>query len=114
MKKTYFLPVLILAGCLSKKPAVATTPAVSDVERGAAKFPGYTQSEYNDGKMFYEKHCNLCHGLKNPASYSETDWNKIVPDMCKKVNRKQNNALDEKAQQAILRYVITMGPAKKQ
>lgn len=86
-------------------------PSKSDVARVQDKFPGYTLDELVEGKKLYENNCALCHGLKKLNSQTEEGWRKVVPPMVKKANNKNGNALDEAAQEKILRYVITMGPA---
>lgn len=87
-------------------------PTQADVDRVQDKFPGYTLSQLNDGKLLYEMNCALCHDLMNPASEPENEWRRIVPDMVIKANRKNGNTLDAEGEELILRYVITMGPAQ--
>lgn len=112
MKKTVFIIALVLVGCVTTK--VATTgPSQGDVDRVQAKFPGYTLAELNEGKTLYEKHCNICHPLAAPTAHSEEQWRKVVPVMVVKVNRKQNNVLDAKGEDLILKYVVTMSGAEK-
>ncbi len=112
MKKiTLALAVILLAAACSKK---LSPPSQTDVDRGAKKFPGYTLAELNEGKSIYEANCNTCHDLKNPRSFSETEWNKLVPDMVTKVNHKaKQEVLSQDKQQLILKYVLTMGPLSK-
>lgn len=92
------------AGCFAAKKS---TPQPTDVERGAAKFPGYTMAQLNEGKVLYESNCGTCHALKKPSLLSEYDWRNIVPAMVEKVN-KNGKVLDGNAEQLILRYVVTM------
>jgi cytochrome c5 len=111
MKKFIIISaVFVILGCVAARQQ--SVPSQSDVDRVASKFPGYSLDELNKGKSLFEKYCGLCHGLKAPASQTEAEWNKIVPQMSGKVNKKENNVLDAKAQEAILRYVITMGSSK--
>ena len=110
MKKIALLLFTILfAGCFSAKLIV---PSQNDIDRVQVKFPNYTLSELNHGKALFEQNCGKCHGLKNPSSRSEDEWKQIVPRMSKKVNRK-TEILDAKAQEDILRYLITMSTAPK-
>lgn len=104
-----FAAAVILASCAVK----LVTPTQPDVDRMQAKYPGYTLEELNQGKSMFEQHCTECHKLKNPTKFSEQEWNKIVPIMSKKVNKKHPNTLDEKSQDLILKYVITMNGHKK-
>jgi len=109
MKKIKFIVIaVLLAGCFSAK---LVTPTQSDVDRVTAKFSDYSLVELNNGKMLYEKNCGTCHGLKSPTSETEENWKKIVPSMSKKVNKK-SIVLDDKAQESILRYLITMSTVK--
>ncbi|ESU28468.1 cytochrome c class I [Flavobacterium limnosediminis JC2902] len=100
---------LIITSCAVK----LVTPTQPDVDRMQSKYPDYTLEELNQGKAMYEQHCVECHKLKNPTKFTETQWQKIVPGMVKKVNKKHPNAIDEKNQELILKYVITMNGHKK-
>ncbi|UOK41480.1 MULTISPECIES: hypothetical protein [Flavobacterium] len=101
--------VLVITSCAVK----LVTPAQPDVDRMQTKYPGYTLDELSQGKSMFEQHCAECHKLKNPTKFSESEWEKIVPIMVKKVNKKHPNTLDEKSQDLILKYVITMNGHKK-
>lgn len=105
-KRIILIPLaLLFAGCFASK--TLTTPAQADVDRVQTKYPGYTLADLNHGKSLYTEHCGTCHGLKNPSDFTEEQWNKIVPNMVAKVN-KHGNILDQKAEQDILRYTVTM------
>lgn len=113
MKKLFVLSLaLYLIGCSASKKTAEAGLSQKDVERVQDKFPGYTLAELNDGKLLYEKHCGSCHGLKALDSQTEEGWRKIVPPMVKKANKKEGNVLDERGEDLILKYVVTMGPAK--
>ena len=106
--------IAILTACnVFNHSTTETIPTQADVDRVQTKFPGYTLEDLNEGKKLYETNCALCHKLKKPSAESEEEWRKVVPPMVKKANGKNNNALDAKAEEKILRYVITMGPARK-
>lgn len=108
--KTFLaLGVLYLASCASVKLAA---PTQADVSRMQSKYPNYTLAQLTEGQAIFEQNCNKCHGLKNPAKYSEEDLNKIVPRMVKKVNKKGEVITAEK-QETLLRYLITMSSASK-
>ena len=105
-----WIPIFILlTGCFSAKLLI---PTQADVDRVYAKFPDYSLAELNNGKILFEQHCGNCHGLKNPSSRTEEQWKEIIPEMTVKVNKKEENVLDEHDQELILRYVITMSNAK--
>ncbi len=112
-KKTKNLIIVIallgLTSCLATKLAA---PTQVDVDRAQAKYPNTSLEDLNRGKILYETNCKGCHKLYKPRSKNEQEWNKIVPIMVRKVNKK-SMILDEKSQQDILRYVITMGNTKK-
>lgn len=99
---------LFLSACSAK----LIIPSQSDVDRVATKYPGYSLNQLNEGKTLYMTYCKGCHGLKNPASKTEEQWNKIVPVMVKKVNRKKE-VLTSEQQESILKYVITMSSHAK-
>jgi len=111
MKKLMVMTAaLALAACGSTK---LLTPTQSDADRGAQMFPNYTLAELNEGKTLFENNCGQCHGLKNPASRNEEKWRKVVPRMVGKVNKKAGHTvLDAKAQETLLRYVLTMRHAQ--
>jgi mono/diheme cytochrome c family protein len=100
---------IMLTACFSAKLA---TPSASDVARVSNKFPNYTLANLNAGKVLFEEHCALCHGLRNPTSRNEENWNKIVPRMVKKANRKKVR-IDEGQQELILKYLVTMSARPK-
>ena len=111
MKKAVLLvPVLFLLAC---QAVLLTTPSQSDIERVAEKYPNYTLVELQEGKKQYEKHCQTCHGLKNPRKESEEEWKEIVPEMVHKAKKKRNIVIDIAAEEVILKYVITMSSAPK-
>ncbi len=104
--------IVFLIACGSAKLLL---PTQADADRGAQKFSGLTLAELNEGKSLYEMNCAACHGLKRPASQSEREWNKIVPEMVGKVNKEAGKeVIDAHKQQVILNYLVTMGPDNKQ
>lgn len=101
---------IVFAGCATVKLA---TPTQQDVERVSAKYPGYSLTDLDHGKMLFEQHCSDCHRLKDPTKRSEEQWESIVPKMVKNVNKKEGaNTLSADDQQAILKYLVTMSGAK--
>jgi hypothetical protein len=90
-------------------------PAQSDADRVSGKYPGYSLAELNADKALYESTCSRCHRLKNPTSRSEEKWDKIVPKMVARLNKRVGKEeIDQKQQASILRYLVTMGPSIKQ
>jgi cytochrome c len=111
MKKISVVSIMvILCSCSAK----FITPTQSDVDRVANTYSGYTLAELNQGKSIYEQNCNKCHGLKKLSSQSEKDWNEVVPEMVAKANKKAGSIIiDAKAQEQLLKYVLTMRTAGK-
>ncbi len=110
MKRTIIISAMILlAGCATVK---LITPTQADVDRVLSKYPGYSLAELNEGKMNFEHRCTQCHKLKNPASRTEEQWNKIVPRMVQKANKK-SEVIDAKTKDSILRYLVTMSAPPK-
>jgi cytochrome c5 len=109
--KSILILSLILASCGAAK---LLTPTQSDVDRVVVKYPGYALSELNQGKIIYEQNCGNCHGLHDPSSRTETQWNNIVPGMTKKANKKAGKeVINIEDQQTLLKYLITMSSAPK-
>jgi cytochrome c5 len=112
MRMVFVFFVIIAFTACSVKLMV---PAQSDVDRVSGKYPGYSLAELNADKTLYETTCNRCHRLKNPTSRSEAKWDKIVPEMIARLNRREGKeVIDAKQQESILKYLITMGPSVKQ
>ena len=106
-----FLIIAFFSACSAKLMA----PTQSDVNRVSGKYPGYSLAELHADKALYESTCSRCHGLKNPRSRSEERWDKIVPKMIGKLNKKEGReVIDASQQAAILRYLVTMGPSTRQ
>lgn len=124
MKKLVYLSIALLAAACTPKGATTTTstttttttttasangPSQADVDRMSTKYPGYTLAELTQGKQLYQDNCQTCHNLKSPRSRDEAGWKEIVPDMVKRVNNQPTPShLDAKAEEAILRYLVTM------
>jgi len=109
MKINNTLTILSLLAVFACGTVKLVTPMQTDVERGAAKFPGLTIEDLYKGKIIYEQACMKCHSLKNPTSRNEMKWRKIVPKMVLKANNKAGKELiDAKSQEILLKYLITM------
>jgi hypothetical protein len=106
-----FILISVFTACTVKLIA----PAQSDVDRVSSKYPGYSLAELNTDKALYESTCSRCHRLKSPTARSEGKWDKIVPKMIARLNKKEGKeVIDAKQQESILKYLVTMGPATKQ
>src|SRR5664279_5768116 len=104
----FFIVVLVACGSTAK----LASSQQSDADRGAAKYPGYTLADLNNGRDLFQQNCNRCHHLKDPQSRNEAKWNKIVPVMVKKLNKKEGKiVIDDQQQESILRYLVTMSSA---
>lgn len=113
IKNIFFAGLLLLAvSCTSTKTAKTESAGQTEVARSAAKFPGYTQDDWNKGKAIYTKNCGSCHGLKDPKLYSEESLRGIVPNMVVKTNKKLGMVIDDKDEEILLRYLITMSSGK--
>jgi cytochrome c5 len=107
--------VLLLITTFTACSVKLMTPAQPDVDRVSGKYPGYSLAELNTDKALYESTCSRCHRLKSPTSRSEAKWDKIVPKMIARLNKKEGKeVIDAKQQESILRYLVTMGPSVKQ
>ncbi|MFH1121605.1 MAG: c-type cytochrome [Bacteroidota bacterium] len=109
MKKAYqiILGTIMLVACGTTK---LIQPTQADAERGGQKFSNLSLDQLVQGKALYEQNCALCHGLKKPGSRNEAQWNKIVPAMSAKVNRKKGEGtLSSEKQDILMRYLVTMG-----
>ena len=107
---TLIVLVAVFASCATQKTAIETGMSQADVNRVKNFFPDYSLEELQLGKKLYEANCGTCHSLKSPSAESEDTWKGIVPPMVKKANKKNGTALSAQDEQAILRYVLTMGP----
>ena len=106
MKKIIlFVFVLGLTACTVK----LMPPTQADADFAAKKYNDCSLAQLQQGKESYEKYCNSCHSLKKPKSQTEEGWNKMVPMMCRKANKKAGSVIvDENTQNAILRYLVVI------
>lgn len=110
MKKILIISAIsLLVACSSK----LYTPTQADVDNVSTKFPNYTLAQLYEGKASYEKYCGSCHALYKPSDFDEPKWRHEVPDMARKMKRKQNIDLDAATQENILKYLLTMRIAKR-
>lgn len=100
----------LLVACSGSKVLI---PVQADADRAAKTNSTITLEALNQGKTIFEQNCNRCHGYKNPTSRSAEKWQKIIPRMVAKVNKKmKKEQIDAKGQELILNYVVTMSEVK--
>ena len=104
MKKNLVLISTILMVACSAKIIM---PTQADVERANVKFPGISLSDLNEGKIKFEQNCGSCHSLNESYHESEKGLRRIMPEMAQKAK------IDAKAEDQILKYLITMNSAPK-
>jgi hypothetical protein len=102
--------LLLLTGCMSYQP---TTPVEADIERVKSVYPTYTLEQLKEGKALYESKCSDCHGLKRPGGHSPDQWQKIVPRMTAKANKKSPGQITPEQSEQIVKFLVTMSLAGK-
>jgi mono/diheme cytochrome c family protein len=110
MKLTLLLSIVLLTGCMTYKPL---TPTQADVARAQALYPSLHLDQLNEGKVLYETKCSDCHGLKNPAKRTPEQWQKIVPNMAAKANKKNPGQITPQQSEAIIQFLVTMSQTEK-
>lgn len=123
MKKLIYLGISVfIIACATKKaetpPSTPPSPPTSfsvpapappssiTAENFRSSDPNFAYADFAKGKMLYESKCNKCHALKPVTSQNIDGWNKYVPDMVAKYNRKFNDLLDERAEELIKGYLL--------
>lgn len=71
------LAIGALAGCASS----LGTPTSADARLVAARWPGTTLGELQQGRRLYVATCAGCHNLRDPASLPPERWEKEVNEM---------------------------------
>ncbi|HPQ08123.1 MAG TPA: hypothetical protein PK995_02750 [Bacteroidia bacterium] len=100
----------IIVACVAKKLA---EPTEIDVEKGKTKFENLTLDELKEGKNLYTQHCNTCHKLFSPTSQTEEEWNKIIPIMVKKANKKAGQTIISPTdEEKIKKYLVVLSLKK--
>lgn len=77
MKTATIIFCIFFFGC-SHKTIAPTEPASTSMEQ---KVPGITSDRMSMGKQLYASHCASCHRLYDPAKYTGSQWDKILPKM---------------------------------
>lgn len=103
------ISVILLSACSAKMMSFSH----ADIARGSKIFPGLNASQLLEGKSIAEEHCIRCHDLKPPSAADESAWRNILPNMCRKANRKEGREIiGQKEQELMLKYYLTMCSAK--
>jgi cytochrome c5 len=96
----------LLVACGTTKLAPITQ---ADADRAARNHPGATVASLDEGKTNFQHFCTQCHGLKDPTSRTEEQWQKIVPRMAEKAGRNDKKEKIEGAvKESILLYLGAM------
>ena len=102
MKRRFLF--LLLAGVAVSLPCCSSSiplPDASYAEWASRKWSGTTVEDLIYGRRLYISQCSGCHGLRQPAKYSEAEWKKIMGEMRVRAGVKEN----EETQ--ILKYLVT-------
>ena len=102
MKKSIVIVSLFLLTACSAK---LVTPTQTDADRVAQRMPGTTLADLQEGKTLFEAKCTQCHGIKKPASKTESEWQHIVPIMAKRAEKANKDLIDGHAQEQIMKYL---------
>src|SRR4051794_31869909 len=109
MKKLSILFLIAILSACSVKLAPVTQP---DVERADKIHPGATMTYLNEGKSNFQHFCTQCHGLKDPKSRTQEQWQQLVPKMAERAARSEKKEkIEGDVRESILTYLRTM--AKK-
>lgn len=112
MKKS--IPILLLGAVIIACNAKLVPPAQPDVDRVSTKYPGYTLDSLNQGMALYRQTCKRCHNLKDPTARTADKWEKIVPTMVAKLNKKKHTTVvNDQQQDQITKYLVTMSGGAK-
>jgi hypothetical protein len=108
MKRNIIL-FAMLVGIVACSKSKLIAPTQADVDAAKMYYPDMTLAQLELGRATYQSNCNLCHELFKPSQFSEDKWVEVVPGMVEAVNNKYGSTeIDNKEQEALLRYVLTM------
>lgn len=87
MKKIFsisaiLLAVMILINCTPKVAGTVTDK--EPVPTKAQVLASFNEDQLAQGKTIFTNNCGKCHGLKDPASHTPPEWNKILAKMIPK------------------------------
>lgn len=98
------LSSILMVGCTASKVA---TPVVTEAETTTPTLDNAITAKLSEGKKHFEAKCANCHDLKNPTSFTETQWKEIVPQMAIYMNQ-NNPTLNKEEEESILNYLVAM------
>lgn len=109
--KTYISIVVtvVLFSCFSTRN---TNNAQTAVMNNNQNIESTSLSLLQSGQLIYESKCNKCHALKDPGSYTEQQWRKIVPRMTKMLNARKLE-MDSLSEAKVLNYLVHSASIKK-
>jgi cytochrome c5 len=83
--KTGFLACAIAFAAVCCKAPASLVPTQADATIAQAHWQGTTMEDLNKGYELYSTKCTQCHGMKDPGSYRQDEWeNDYMPDMGKR------------------------------
>jgi len=102
MKKSIVIAsFLFLTACSAKLVA----PTQADADRVEQRMPNTTLADLQEGKTLFETKCTQCHGLKKPASKTESEWQQIIPIMAKRAEKEHKQLITGHDQEQIMKYL---------
>ena len=105
MKKTLIVcATAIFMACSSSKNVATPT-----VEALAQSYTEASAEQLGNGKMLFEKGCDMCHALKKSYSVSNERLTEIVPKMVGKANKKAGQTLiNNEGSADLLHYLLAL------
>lgn len=61
--------------------AIACSPSLREVEPSKAQALGIPLQDLSEGRELYANKCSACHGLVQPESLSQAEWEAILTRM---------------------------------
>ncbi len=102
MKKLIIILICLFAIACTSRKAVIETKVETNTEATKADVEA---THIAEGKAVHETYCGQCHALKNPAWFSASRLEFVIPDMVNKVNEK-SLVIDETSKSKLLKYML--------
>lgn len=107
---TIMLLIFLISACTTGRNAASKKQVDKQESLAVSKLTLSPEAER--GKASFEKHCQTCHGLKKPSSFTENQWKNLVPKMSGMANKNAGTTIiTEEDKNNILLYVSAL--AKK-